>query len=324
MAEDFSNMGTALSFKGELAEKKTNLFGNDKQYGIGAVLVGHRCLVFGGYSQHHSSVGIYDAVTRSWRRHNVQNTRQLYGRVRMTFIVDDKLYVYSWSTSEKRCIFLTLDLVSMKEWVRGGKSTCAQMGFGTSGSYVESRNEGVLFSGKRRNFTDVWVYNVGKGTWYCPKTKGAVPMERFNHTTCSEGRTMFILGGRSIYPNDAISPFELHMLTMDGKRFTWSTPEAKGYIPPERFLFSAACTTGRLIVFGGYRGHSSFDIYSIENNSWRKGYYNNEPVQYDGFQFSSIWERGTSDHALVLTPHTMIVFGGFQLSITTPLHITPM
>ena len=322
---DYPNMSTALSFKGELAKTGTNPFRNDKQYGIGAVLVGHRCLVFGGYSQNHSSVGIYDVVERSWKRHAMKNMRQLYGRVRMTFIVDDVLYVYSWSRDDKKCVFLMLDLVSMEDWVCGGKNPCAQMGFGTSGSYVESRNEGVLFSGKRRNFTDVWVYNVENGTWYCPQTSGTPPRARYNHTTCSEGKTMFVLGGQTTLPgNHVIRPFDLHMLTMDGKRFAWSTPEVNGYVPPERFLFAATCQARRVFVFGGYRGYSSFDIYSVEHGSWMKGSSNNEYEPYEVLQFTSGWKRGTSDHAMVLMPQELIVFGGFQLSITTPLHITPI
>ena len=324
MKKGSASMSAALSFRGERAETNASPFRNSRQYGIGAVLVGHRCLVFGGYSQNHDRIGTYDVVKRSWTPHFVQNVKRLYGRVRMTFIVDDVLYVYLWRRNSRSCIFLKLDVVSMEELVPAGKSPCQQMGFGTSGSYIESRNEGVLFGGKQGR-TDVCVYSIEKASWYRPKTNGAGPSARFNHTTCSQGRNMFVLGGQKVGQHDVIRPFEIHILTMDRRRFTWSTPHAQGYVPPERYLFAAACTAGRVFVFGGYLGDSSFDIFSLEHNSWRKGYYKkNESGRHEGFQFRCPWTHGTSDHAMVLTPLGLLVVGGFQLPIATPLHITPM
>ena len=313
-------MDSALAFEGIQSKRRIGPF--NKHYGIGAVLVGHRCVVFGGYHSLRQEFWVYDIAKRSWKQYAPINHDKLYGRVRMAFMVDDVLYVYLWSPIRKRYSFLTLDLVCMEEWIVERESSHMRMRFGTSGSYVECRNEGVLFGGEI-NSTEVLVYNVERASWYCPKTTGSPPSPRFNHTTCSYGRHMFVLGGIRISSRPATG-LELYSLDMDGTRFTWSTPKVGGYLPQGRYLFSAACISERIFVFGGYSGHTSFDIYSFEHKCWRKGYYEEASGKVEGFRFKCDWIIGTSDHAMVLTPQNLVVFGGFQLPIGTPLHITPL
>ena len=323
MARRSKEIGSAISFNGEVAQTSLNLFGLHLLYGVGAVLIGHRCVVFGGYARLVQNICIYDTERRTWQSRQVRNGGRLQGRVRMAFVVDDVLYVYIWSSDKQKCRFVTLDLLLMKEWALGGTGACEQMAFGTAGSYMESRNEGVLFGGQS-NSTDVLVYSVENRTWYRPKTRGSPPSARFNHTTCSQGEQMFVLGGRSVETEHAFKSLELHVLTMRRQRFIWSTPKVTGYVPRGRFLFAAACISGRIFVFGGYNGYASFDIYSLRLNRWQTGSYKDDFDHNQGFRFMSDWNRGTSDHVLVLTPQRLIVFGGFQLPISTPLHITPL
>ena len=325
MEGGLKELDTARSFKGVQAPFSSNPFPYKSQYGIGAVIVGHKCIVFGGYHQHEQKIGIYDIAKRTWKQHVADNCEHLYSRIRMAFIVHDVLFAYLWSLRTNSCVFVTLDLVSMAEWQQGGYGKCEQMGFGTSGSYVELRNEAVLFGGMLRG-TDIVVYNVEKSSWYKPKTRGLPPRARGNHSTCSHGNHVFVLGGAPLSSDTRgnFDSLDLHILTMNINRFTWSTPVVRGSLPPGRYLFQAACTSGQIFVFGGYGGTTRFDTFSLQQNCWRRGYYNERVDESEGFEFRSNWDMGTSDHAMILTPLMIVVFGGFQLPVTRPLHITPL
>ena len=66
-----TDLETSFSFTGTVAKPSGNPFSNDKQLGIGAVLVGKTCLMFGGCSRRDEEHRIYtyDYVNMSWKSH---------------------------------------------------------------------------------------------------------------------------------------------------------------------------------------------------------------------------------------------------------------
>ena len=318
---------TSLSFTGKVAVTmpKVRLFSNDKQFGIGAVLIGHTCLLFGGYSRrkYKERIYIYDYVNKSWKTHQPKTNPDMYGRVRMCFLVNDQLYIYNFVRGNRRYSFSVLDVIDKEEWVDIGGEGCPQMGFGTSGSYVETRNEAVLYGGQSAaSPTDLWVYKVDSSMWYSPRTTGEAPSPRYNHTTCCRGNNLFLLGGICNERQKPIEPLQVFVLNMQVNRFVWSLAETQGYAPPGRFLFHTVCTAGRIFVYGGYGGYPRFDVFSIRDQTWRQGV-NTNKLDDEKVRFTSDWREGTSDHFTLLTSNKLLVIGGFRLSAAAPLEIVP-
>ena len=244
----------------------------------------------------------------------------------MSFLVNDLLYVYIWSRRYKEYTFLVLDLMLMEEWEDIGRGACPQLNYGTSGSFVEARNEAVLFGGRNeiseKGATDVHVYDVSSCKWYSPKAKGKPPAARYNHTTCCTGTKVFVLGGIYIRPGGRFPTLVPSILSIRNSQFEWSTPAIKGYVPQARFFFHASCTQGRIFVYGGTGGNTRFDIYSIKEERWYEGADSSPPLPGE-VRFRTKWVSGTRDHASVLTSNLFLVVGGFRLSACAPLHITP-
>ena len=320
-----------LSFMGKLVKTSNNPFRRDSEYGIGAVLLGHRCLVFGGFNGAGPKycIYMYNIMKRKWTMTQPTNRYNQFGSIRLSFIVDDVLYGYSWYNASQRHIFMAINLISMDAWVPAGRDACAETGFGSSGQYIEARNEAVLFGGKKAS-TDIFVYDVARSSWYSPSVSGEPPSPRYNHGTCCTGLRMFILGGQDLprlgNGQGRAMQLDLHVLTMEGTRFVWSTPGIKSRAPPRRYLFAATCVPGRIFVYGGYGGLTRFDIYSIKQKRW---YY------YNGISGEADEEKGTvyfrsellednANNAAVVCQGKLLIIGGTRLKASTPLEIIPV
>ena len=316
------DLGSSLSFMGKLVEAQNDPFKRSVEYGVGAVVVGHQCLMFGGYSGGGSKhrIYLYDRKKVEWTTVQPKNMHNRFGSIRMTFILDDILYACTWYQDANLHVFMALDLVAMEEWVPAGKDACPRTGFGTVGSFVEARNEGVLFGGESCS-TDVYVYNVERSSWYSPKVSGAPPAPRRNHAACSFGHKLFILGGRLLEGRNSLG-LDLHVLTMQGERFVWSSPVVAGQTPRERFLFTAAAARGRIFVYGGFAGPMNFDVYSIKKNCWYLGSQSANEIEAR-IRFTNEYKKGNANNAMVVADGKLIVLGGNSLPAKTPLEIEP-
>ena len=321
------DLGTSFSFKGQLLKVDGNPFTNEFQYGVGAVLVGCKCLMFGGYSGGGSKhrIYIYDRVQKAWTTTLPKNERNgRFGSIRLIFIVDDVLYALTWNDTIKGHDFMALDLVSMGEWVSVGTTECPNTGFGTNGSYIEKRKEGIVFGGESRR-TDIFVYNVDRSSWYSPKVSGKPPVARRNHAACSTGQEMYVLGGERFragnYP--IASSLDLHVLTMRGSRFTWSTPVTSGPDMQGRYLFPAVCASGRIFAYGGMSGHKCFSIYSIKQRRWYRASSDEADEQKGGVHLTTDLPAGNGNSALLVVDNKLLVLGGNRLKARTPMEISP-
>ena len=321
--EGSRGLGTSFSFYGKVIRTKNNPFENGAEYGVGTMLVGHKCLMFGGYNRSRDKhwVYVYDRVKKEWLVTMPANVHNWFGSIRMTFIVDDVLYACSWYQRHKRHVFMALNLVSMEEWVPVGKGLCPITGFGTRGSYIEARNEGVLFGGESRG-TGVFVYNMERSSWYSPTVSGTPPTPRRNHATCSVGLKMFILGGEKFGASDN-GTLDLHVLSMEGTRFVWSTPVTTGHASRTRRLFPATCASGRIFIFGGYGANTPFIVYSIKENHWYHGGSDMTSEEEGSIYYASELVEVNANGAMLVIHDKLLVFGGNALSPNTPVEITP-
>lgn len=302
-----------------------NPFEVDKHYGLGLVLCGHKCIVFGGYKAYRTPARflyIYDTVKNSWKSVMTANHDIAYGRVKMSFIYNDKLIAYIWHEKKGKYNLSAIDLVHYRVWQGLATSNPPNIGSGTAGCYIERRKEAIVLGGKGSLDFNVHVYNLKTGNWYEPRVTGEEPQLRMNHAVCATGSKMFVLGGtilggktyRRYNPN-----LDLHILTMLQTSFTWSSPVVQGYAPSNRFLFQATCTENRVFVYGGYNGTESFDVYEVDKNRWRKA---GGGPESNGIGYTTNWYSGTSENAAVQTGKELWIFGGFQLEPHTPLRIT--
>lgn len=320
------DLDTCISLRAKLRLPKSNPYSVSRNYGLGAVAVGHKCFVFGGYQsaglQRPSCyVFIYDTVQNDWTAAETANSEVVYGRVKMSFIEEDVLYVYSWHENRRKYFFAQLDLVEPKEWLPVDSTELPLMESGTQGCYVESRREGVVIDTPihSKKFVEVVVYKLGNKSWYRPLTTGKPPWGRINHALCSFGNRLFVLGGTML--QKPTGQLDLHILTMVSTRFSWSSPTFKGYTPRRRYLFQATCTANRLFIYGGFNDCSCFEVYSIPDRRWHK--LSGRSGGTSEIEFASDWTSGTSENAAVQTANKLWVFGGFQLPVKSPLLIEP-
>ena len=315
---DVNDLGTSLCFKGTLVKTANSPERTSVSRGVGVVALGHECLMFGGFTgdgEKHR-VHRYDRLKKEWKSVLPRNQHKRFGSIRMTFVVDDILYAYVWYGNAYKHGFLALDLIHMEEWVAAGKGTLMQAGFGASGCYVALRNEGVLFGGPQSN---VVVFNVERSSWYSPEMSGKPPSRRQHCATCCVGLRLFAIGGQG----RLLDSLDLHILTMQGTRFSWSTPVTTGFTPPKRSLFTATYASGRVFVYGGSGGYTCFDVYSIKQNRWYNGSSAGADVENGLIHFTSELDEGNAVHAAVVVDGKLFIFGGSSGMDKTPLEIAP-
>ena len=316
-----ASLSTCSAFKGRVIETNRAVIDGTWQYGNGAVVVGHRCIVFSGYASYEvatQAVFVFDTKRLEWNEAKVKTETVAYGRVKMQFVQSDVLYAYIGSNNfTLLALDLPLDLLDINEWRHVNPGNAPDPGFGTAGCFVERRNEGFVWGGGDRVRADPWMFSVKTKRWYSPRTIGRAPEERHNHSICSTGNQVFIIGGTG----RRINSLDLHVLSLEIAPFQWSSASIPEYSPPRRYLFQATCTESRIFVYGGYQGESCFDVFSIKARRWYKGV---EGLASEGqVKFDTNWNSGTSENAAVLTSGSLWIFGGFQLVANTPLRITP-
>lgn len=305
------NLSNCHGFKGTRLSPSGNPFSNSKQYGIAAALVGHRCVIVGGYSERlrrGQRVYVYNTKTNRWSSKVPMLHELAFGRAKMIFTLEDKLFAFVWHHDSNCYNFLQLDLVEMEEWRMVHEEKPPLMVFGAAGCLIEQRREALVSVGFS-NHTVIHSYNFLRSKWSKPRTGGKRPPYRENHATCSVDMQVFILGGAF-----QTNFLDVHILDVSVVPYTWSSPLLRpGYRPTARYLFQAVGTRKRIVVYGGYGGQKRFDVYSIPEKRWLQN-----------IRFDTDWLGGTSENAVAFTEQKMWVFGGFQLDARTPLLITPL
>ena len=303
------NLSTCSSFKARLLRPLTDPFANNAKYGHGAVQVGHRCVLVGGYSELSVYVYIYDLNKNSWERFLPLDDYLAYGRVKMIFTAADTLFAYVWQEGNRRKYeLLAFDLVEMLGWRVVEAKDAPVLPWGASGCFVERRGEAMVISAKPGHSCNISIYHVEGKRWSQPKVTGKPPRLDMNHASCSTRLFVFVMG--KIFP---ATHLYLFMLDVTRVPFAWSALIDSNYSPRSRYLFAASCTRNRIFVYGGYDGERSFDVYSIREKRW-----------LTSFQMDNEWTNGTSENAVVQSEERLLVFGGFQLPSQTPLEITPI
>ena len=317
-------LSTCERFKCTAHLRGLELFGENYQYGHGAVLVGHKCLVFGGYADYKDAtkrVYVFDTKTGAWDFVHVSQQPLAFGTSRIEFILRDVLTVYIFTEPDKRYSLLELDLVEMEEWNLVEDRASPRLGEGTAGCFFESRNEMVAFGG-RDTGTEVFRYSVDRKVWLTAKTSGFPPNPRANHATCSSGLVMFVIGGSLNGTN--MQTLDMHALNVARLPFTWSTPKYGTFRPPRRFLFHASYIGDRIILYGGFNKTRHFCFYSIKERRWFEGVRRNVEYPDRQVRFESNWSSGTSAYAVAHTNEKMWLFGGFEMKQKWHLEIEPM
>lgn len=302
------DLTTCSSFKGRVLWPADNVFDASKIYGVGAALVGHRCFVLGGFHRRHDKLYIYDIKNNRWSFSEIRNNLLVYGQVKVVFTVADTLYAFVWSHDiPERCHKLSMDVLELKEWqilTNSGDAPTISSGF--SGCFVEPRGEAIITCPlSDENSTTVLAYRIEEKRWYSPKVKGESPRLQRDHATCTTRLKVFALGGR------VVNYLSLYVLDVSSVPYIWSKPVGLDYTPKSRFCFEVACTVNRIFVYGGFGGESAFDVFSLREHRW-----------LPRVPFDTDHPTGTSSNAMVQTAEKLMVFGGFFLTINTPLEIT--
>lgn len=303
------DLSSCSSFKARLLRPSGNPFNNRLQYGLGAVQIGHKCVLVGGYSERTPKVYVYDLNRNRWLSFLPQNHEVAMGRVKVIFTIGDTLYAYLWREGQMRkYVLITYDLIEFSDWHEIDTKDPPTLPYGVSGCFVERRGEAVVTSPQKTAISGaVVVYRVRDKSWFHPKTTGEPPLLDMNHATCSAGTSVFAIGDSKEAPHLCL--FHLDVTALP---FVWSRPVGGNYFPRSRYLFQASCTVKRIFVYGGYAGNRAFDVYSIQEKRW-----------LTNIRMDNEWRDGTSENAVVQSEERLIVFGGFQLPAQTPLEITP-
>ena len=304
----------------------TAVFGESWMYAHCAVLVGHKCIVVGGYSDKarvSKNIYILDTIQRIWSAFQVPSELLLYGSARMQFINADKftvlVYPRSLPPSERLYCMLEIDLVLLDEWTVVQAKAVPRLREGTTGCLVEVINEAIVFGGSRGG-TSVFRYQVDERRWIEAKTAGKPPSARQNHAMCASGTVVFVIGGSY----ERATVLDVHLLDVSHLPFRWSSPVVGTYTPSKSFLFHAACVGNRILVYGGFNKTNRLCVYLIKEERWLQGV--NSPVvsHETEIAFHSDWRDGTSAHALAHTSKKVWIFGGFEMRSKTHLELEAM
>ena len=302
------DLTTCSSFKARRLHPDQNPFGGNALRGIGSILVGHKCFIFGGLQEEPVMLHIYDRKKNNWSSKQILRNRLAHGQVKMAFTVSDTLFAYVRHYMDRVYYLMTLDLVTPEHWDLVPSNYMPSLTFGVSGCFVERRGEGIVTTPDRSlQPTVVVAFRVEDNVWYSPRVKGKTPRLAVDHSSCATGYQVFVTG-----EDPSLNRLNLHVLNVTALPFVWSTPVGGSYFPQKRYLFQSSCTVNRIFVYGGFNGKKCFDVYSIREQCWLKN-----------VEFDTDWEDGTGNNAVVQTSEVIIVFGGLGLPARTPLVITP-
>ena len=291
----------------------------------GAVIVGHRCFVFGGFGQQEAvpaPTRIFDTVTNTWQLANDPGNEDLEAcAVDTAFVFNEKLCALVWLQG-KRCYCLAkLDLVMMGAWKTRELDSLAFKGDNKvkCASYNSLREEAfaLVFHGSR---SLIWVYSPEDEDSYTAITKGAEPKHESKFSSCSTGTELFI----SEY-SPATGKTELYVMRARyrSRFFHLSKPSIRSNsLAQMSGKFTLTCTYNRLFIFGG----SSFVIYSIGQQKWYDGVDSPKVNYKHQFRFVPLrteTEGIVEDSTAVQTSERMFVFGGKSLQCNEVLRTTP-
>lgn len=315
------DLDKCTSLRCQLIRPKTNPFKVGQHCGFGAVQLGHLCLLFGGYKTFEKParfVFIYNTLKNSWQKVETSTHDLVHGRVAAAFLLDDNLLVYVRSRQTKRYNLVSINTVLLREWRNVYQLSQPHPGYGAAGCFVEERKEAVVLGGSNNPEFEVHIFSFAKSLWYCPHVRGEPPSARWEHAICSNGFRVFVFGGIQA-TQDPAELLDLHILTIRGVSFSWSSPCIAGYVPPNRSFTRATCGPNRVFVFGGYKELDKLDVYEIDKSVWREA---GGKRKTNGIPYNTQWTSGTADHGAVQSMKELWIFGGVNLPPYSPLKIT--
>lgn len=112
----------------------------------------------------------------------------------------------------------------------------------------------------------LWDFNAASPdlAWKRIQTdnQSSLKLERYHHSAVQEGHSMYIFGGKNAATSSS-SLCEPHLLELHIPTRQWSLVHTVGTPPSARFGHSATVVNGRMFIFGGCDGNSSYsDLYS--------------------------------------------------------------
>ena len=318
-----SDLDTCAAFRCERLQPQNNPFPTKYLREPGTVLVGHRCFVFGGMKSKYAFSNasyFFDTVAMKWHEAEIMQSSLLVGEFKVACVVEDLLFAYLWLSEESRHEMLMLDMVLLDCWKHLIVANVPQIGLGTAGCYHERRNELIFIGGKDESLEQVYRYHVLEQRWDVLKTRGNPPPRRMYHSICTSGTAVFVVGG-SILEASHKNQCDIHILTMGASPYTWSSPAIGGIVPWDRSWFRAVCTGNRVLAYGGYNRPKTFDLFALRENRWYKGRRTIQSPNHVVFRSESPYS--VFKYAAVQTGASILIFGGIELPIATPLRISP-
>ena len=329
-------LDSCTSFKGEIIVPKFNPFLTaliaDTCYhpGLGAVLIGHKCFVFGGsHSGYHVPPArylyIFDTQKNVWTYGQVQNMAAVFGENQMAFVKDDKVVAYTRLDPGYSYGLATLDAPIADEWLLVDAKNAPNLRKGAAGCFVERRNEAMVF-GLPRNvaawYLSVHVFSFLTSEWYRAEAIGSPPSARESHAVCCEGTQVFVVGGRNIR-GPHVAFLDLYILATARKRLEWSSPKIDGYVPRCRQNFQVTSSHNRLFIFGGEMYSPGFDIFLIREKQWKQLNENAREPHQIPLKIDRLHSSQMKRYASAITTKALWIFGGDgALRPQSPLRFT--
>ena len=295
------SLSTCSSFKWQQLETTGGDHRRNSCHGVSVVLVGHKCVVFGGvHSLNEPKLHIFDTASHSWSSHNPQNSNLLVGNVKMSCVLDDTIFAYVWNHRDLVYTFVRLDLIEMASWTEVADINRPKGTFRAVGCLLEHRNEAAV-TWVKKEFIRTALWHVESKVWRELEPTGELPKSNEKHGICACVNKVFVLGR----PN-GFKSFIVYCLNLSRYALRWDKIKAEGSASMLYSEYSLNRLEDRIIVYGG-----GLQVFLIKEDRW-----------LDGVYFEGGKEHLNSGHGSVLVTDGMLVFGGKQ-PLSMPELISP-
>ena len=273
------------------------------QYGHGAVMLGHRVMVFGGVRDSHAQcLFTFDMVQDEWSSRKVAlgDGRDLLGHIRMACTRGDKIYAYTKLHKTGDWILVELDCVLRNEWIVLDEAKASKLNKNAKPVYYEKTEDIVV-----RTRDGLLMFSLETKTWTEPKTKGAAPILGRRQAGCATATGVcFAARGANL---------TLHNLNM--KTLTWSEVQVNGSYIPRLWQFQTLVgVPGRIYAVGGSFGRASLDVFIVSERKWyRIALYEGSRTRAGEFRLDGHGlASGLVGHTVVHDNNIVLCLGGLQ------------
>lgn len=168
--------------------------------------------------------------------------------------------------------------------------------------------------GKLSTLSDVYLFDMSKGTWTKPVNCEGEPRQWHSTTFIPERKLIISFGGESLHPKNGRPITTEQVMVLDTEIMLWYPPTVSGTIPSGRSGHSATLMTASndLVVFGGVKGTKFQNSVSVLDTArWK----------WSAPKIAGDAPRPRSYHTATAVPRShgkswLVIFGGNDRSVS--------